>query len=205
MYAFLTLAANLALSQAEPAAVPPASTAAPAAIPAPPATPPATPIPTRPVRPERGDAGGGAKPRDVPAAPAPAPKPPALPAETEKAQVARAALRFLDALVAADADALASAGAERFSFDGDVQSGRDAVRRAWRTLLGRREAPRAEVLDLDVLPAPEAVARYGAPPPRVAGLAARGAWVAVANVSGRPVVLFLVKDGGRWAIAGMHG
>jgi hypothetical protein len=54
-----------------------------------------------------------------------------------------------------------------------------------------------------VLPAAEAVARLGPPPARVAPLATRG-WVAIAEVSGRPVVLFLVREGGRMSVTGMH-
>jgi hypothetical protein len=54
-----------------------------------------------------------------------------------------------------------------------------------------------------VLTAADAVSRLGPPPPRVAPLASRG-WVAVANVSGRPVVLFLAREGTRMAVVGMH-
>jgi hypothetical protein len=118
--------------------------------------------------------------------------------------VARAALRFLDALVAGDPDALTAASAERFSFDGQVETGRDTVRREWRTHLDRRAGRAAALLDLDLRPAADAVARYGPPPARVSSLARPGAWVAVANVSGRAVVLFLVRSGGGWTVAGMH-
>jgi hypothetical protein len=106
--------------------------------------------------------------------------------------------------VARDANALAAASAERFSFDGDVRGGRDAIRRTWRELLSRRTAPADTLLDLEILPAPDAVARLGPPPARVAPLAARGAWVGIADVSGRPVILFLAREGGRWAVAGLH-
>jgi hypothetical protein len=57
---------------------------------------------------------------------------------------------------------------------------------------------------VEVLPAPEAVARYGKPPARVAALARPGAWVAVGDVGGRAVVLFLGSDGGRLAVLGLH-
>jgi hypothetical protein len=118
--------------------------------------------------------------------------------------VARAALAFLDALVAFDAPRLAAASGERFSFDGDVQTGAEAVRRRWREILDRRERTPAQLLDVEILPAPEAVARLGAPPARVAALAARGTWVAVANVSGRPVIVFLSREGGRFRAVGLH-
>lgn len=126
--------------------------------------------------------------------------------EPERAQVARAALAFLDALVAADAARLAAASAERFSFDGEVRTGKEEIRRAWRGLLaGRDAAQHATLLDLEILPASEAVSRLGPPPQRLASLAAaRGTWVAIANVSRRPVVLFLAREGNRWAVAGME-
>jgi hypothetical protein len=60
------------------------------------------------------------------------------------------------------------------------------------------------LLDLEILPASEAVTRLGPPPPRVAPLAAPGTWVGLADLSGRAVVLFLARDGARWAVAGMH-
>jgi hypothetical protein len=131
---------------------------------------------------------------------------PARPGEPEKAQVARAALAFLDALLAGDAARLAAAASERFSFDGEVRTGREQVQRAWRELLaGRAPADRGALLDLELLPAVEAVARLGPPPARLAPLAtARGSWVAIANVSRRPVVLFLAHEGSHWAVAGME-
>jgi hypothetical protein len=128
---------------------------------------------------------------------------PAAP-EGERTQVARAALRFLDALVAGDADALAAACAERFSFDGQVETTREAVLRTWRTHLQRRSGEPAALLDLDLRPSPDAVAHHGPPPARVAALARPGSWVAVANVSGRAVVLFLARSAGGWTVAGIH-
>jgi hypothetical protein len=207
MHGFLHLAPMVALllSQGEPADAPAEPAAAAAAAAQEPAAPPAEP--SRDVAP----AGAGAAP--APPAP-PAPKVPAAapggaparPPEAERVQVARAALAFLDALLAGDAAAVAAACSERFSFDGDVRSGRDEVRRIWRALLAER-APgqRGALLDLELLPAADAVARLGPPPPRIAPLAAaRGAWIAVANVSRRPVVLFLAREGGRWSVAGIE-
>ncbi|BDG06605.1 Cif family virulence factor [Anaeromyxobacter oryzae] len=130
-------------------------------------------------------------------------RPAASPLDPDRTQVAKTALAFLDALVTRDADAVAALSTERFSFDGDVRTGRDVVRTTWRGLLSGR-AERGALLDLEILPAADAVARLGPPPARVAPLAARGGWVAIADVSGRAVILFLVRDGGRWAVAGMH-
>ena len=178
---------------------------APAAPVRPPAEAPAAPAPLRPAAvpaaPPR--PAPAAAPRTAPAPVAPAPTPPSqkAPPAPEREQVARAALAFLDALVRGDADALAAACGERFSFDGDVRSG-PAVRAGWREALSRRPGP-SRLLDLEVLTAADAVARYGPPPPRLAPLA-RG-WVAVANVSGRPVVLFVAREGGRFAVVGMQG
>ena len=134
------------------------------------------------------------------------PAPPARPSEPERKQVARAALAFLDALLASDPAALAAASAERFSFDGDVRAGKDEIRRTWRELLSGRDAtPPAVLLDLEILPTSEALSRLGAPPQRLAPLVApKQNWVAIANVSRRPVVLVLAREMGRWAVVGME-
>ncbi len=126
--------------------------------------------------------------------------------ESERTQVARAALSFLDALLAGDAAQLAAASTERFSFDGDVRTGKEEIRRTWRALLaGRGAAQHPTLLDLELLTAADALSRLGPPPARLAPLAsARGTWVAIANVSRRPVVLFVTREGGRWAVAGME-
>jgi hypothetical protein len=199
MHAFLSLAQalTLVLGQAEPAETPepppPAQEAAPRA------SEPAAP-PREEQRPRRQAAGA------TPADPAGAAARPQARGEPDRAQFARAALAFLDALIAGDAAALAAASSERFAFDGDVRAGKEEVRRAWRALLADRDpAQHAALLDLEVLPAAEAVKRLGAPPPRLAPLAAaRGAWVAIANVSRRPVVLFLAPEGGRVAVTGIQ-
>jgi hypothetical protein len=195
---------------AETPTPPPAPAAA--VIPIPPATATAAPRPAKailPAAPVPATATAPASPipaaATAPASPPPSPAAPAAPAsDAERAQVARAALRFLDALVARDAAALAAASADKFSFDGQVETGRDAIRRAWREHLSRREGSRAAVLDLDVRPAADAVARYGPPPARVAPLASRGTWIAFANVSGRAVVVFLARGPGGWAAVGVH-
>jgi hypothetical protein len=56
-----------------------------------------------------------------------------------------------------------------------------------------------------VLTAAEAVAQLGSPPQRLAGLVKPGAWIAVADLSGRPVILVVLREGDRYSIAGMHG
>ncbi len=78
------------------------------------------------------------------------------------------------------------------------------MRRTWRDLLASRPAAREALLDLEVVLAQDAIARLGTPPPRVAALAARGTFVAIGNVSGRAVVLFLSREGGRFAVTGLH-
>lgn len=195
MYPFVSLGSLLAMlaGQAEPAE--------PAGTTEPPATREEAPAP-------QPDA--GAKParaeRPQPATAQERPAQPARPTEPERTQVARAALAFLDALVAGDAAALAAASTERFSFDGDVRNGKEEQKRAWRShLAGRDASKRPALLDMELLTAADAVSRLGPPPPRLASLAGvRGTWVAVANVSRRPVVLFLNREGNRWAVAGIE-
>jgi hypothetical protein len=137
------------------------------------------------------------------AAPGPALAPGARP-EPDREQARRVAQAFLEALASGDAAGLARASAERFSFDGEAQSGRDGIQRTWRALLAGRSGPAPRVNAVEVLAAPEAVARYGKPPPRVAALVRTGVWVAVGDVGGRPVVLFLAREGGRLAVLGIH-
>jgi hypothetical protein len=122
----------------------------------------------------------------------------------ERAEAERAARAFLAALARGDAEALTAAGAEKFSFDGEAQSGRDAVRRTWRSILAGRPGPAPAVGAIEILAAAEATARYGAPPARVAALARPGVHVAVGDVGGRSVVLFVAREGGRMAVLGMH-
>jgi len=137
----------------------------------------------------------------APPIPAPAPAKPT----PEREQAVRAALAFLDALVAGDALALTAAAGERFSFDGDLRAGPDAIRRAWREALAARRANGpARLDDLELLTPPEALQRLGPPPARIASLTQRGGWVAIANLSGRPVVLFLAREGARMVVTGMH-
>lgn len=195
MHVFLSLAQALALVLGQGEAVEPEPAAAAAQEPAAPAAdpPPAEP---RPARSAALPAGSGEK----------SPPPPAHPGEPERAQVARAALAFVDALLSGDASALAAASSERFSFDGEVRTGKEEVKRAWRAALADRDpSRRAALLDLELLPAGDAVARLGGPPARLAPLAAnKGGWVAIANVSRRPLVLFLAREGGRFTVTGLE-
>jgi hypothetical protein len=110
----------------------------------------------------------------------------------------------VDALLRGDASDLASASAQRFSFDGTLVDGRDAQARRWREILASRVQVAEQTLrDLALLTEEEAVAQLGAPPPRLAPLVRPGVWIAVADVSGRPVVLFLLREGDRFVVAGM--
>jgi hypothetical protein len=123
---------------------------------------------------------------------------------TEREQAARAARTFLEALAAGDADALAETSSERFSFDGETQSGRDVVRRTWRTLLAGRPGPAPAVGGVEILRSEEAIARHGKPPARIAPLTRPDVYVAIGDVGGRTVVLFLAREGGRVAVLGIH-
>ncbi|HSM93094.1 MAG TPA: hypothetical protein VLT47_09415 [Anaeromyxobacteraceae bacterium] len=149
-----------------------------------------------------------------PPAPAPSPAPPGAPrpppppapaaALVPRDQALAAALEFLDALLRGDASALAAASANRFSFDGGVAEGRETQTRRWREVFAARRSTGEALRDLVVLDAGEARRQLGEPPARVAELLQPDAWVAVADLSGRPVVLFLVRQGNRFAVAGMH-
>jgi hypothetical protein len=57
---------------------------------------------------------------------------------------------------------------------------------------------------LELLEAEEAATRFGKPPARLAPLVRRGVTVAIADVGGRTVVLFLAREGSRMAVLGMH-
>jgi hypothetical protein len=96
------------------------------------------------------------------------------------------------------------ASAERFSFDGDTQAGREAIQRTWRSILTGRERTPTRVGAVEILSAADAVARLGPPPARIAPLAKAGVLVALGDVGGRKVVLFLAREGGRMAVLGMH-
>ncbi len=113
------------------------------------------------------------------------------------------ATRFFAALLARRTDEVAALCAPTFSFDGRAASGAE-IRRRFGELFAARDGVRYVLRDLAVLPASEATARYGRPPARVAALAAPGAWVAVANLSGRATFLFLSRQGGAWVAAGFH-
>jgi hypothetical protein len=224
MNGFAICLVGLALAQGEPgeprkddgAATaapnsPPTSTATPTPTPTPNLDPAAAPAP-RPTRRAPAVAPAPAPiPRGTAAAegvrPTPASvagEPPTAKAEPEREQALRAARAFLAALAASDPDVLAQVASERFSFDGEAVSGRDAVRRRWRELLAGRPGPAPKVNAVEVLSAQDALARWGKPPARVAALARPGVWVALGDVGGRPVVLFLGREGGRVAVLGIH-
>jgi hypothetical protein len=188
----------------------PTATPTPAKTPAATRTRPPSPAPAPALEPAAAPSPRPAQRSATPPAPAPSPAartpaPPETPrAEPEREQALRAARAFLEALAASDPDALAHAASDRFSFDGEPQAGREAVRRRWREILAGRPGPAPRVNGVEVLAAQDAVARWGKPPARVAALARPGAWVAVGDVGGRPVVLFLAREGGRLAVLGMH-
>jgi hypothetical protein len=159
-----------------------------------------TPPPSNPPRP------APPSPPSPPAAAVPSPIPPAPPAtpRPERERALRAALAFADALVRSDAAALASLSSASFSFDGETIQGKDAQLRRWGEIFAARSADAAALRDLALLGVEEALAQLGPPPPRLASLMKPGAWIAVADLSGRPVVLVIVPEGGRFAVAGMH-
>jgi hypothetical protein len=170
---------------------------------------PSTPTPT-PTSTSTSTSTATSTPAPVPTrSPSPAPVPPPAPPRPvpEREEAERAARSFVEALVRGDAGGLAALASERFSFDGDVQTGRETIRRTWRDLLVARPPPsaRAPVINaLEVLQAQDAAARFGKPPARLAPLVRNGVMVAVADVGGRTVVLFVAREGGRMAVLGLH-
>jgi hypothetical protein len=111
----------------------------------------------------------------------------------------------VDALLRADAAELVAASAQRFSFDGATAEGRDAQARRWREIFAVRSSGGGETLrDLILMGQQEALEQLGPPPARMAPLLRPGSWIAVADVSGRPLVLFLVREGDRFVVAGLH-
>jgi hypothetical protein len=192
MSRFAPLLAALAVSQTTPPDAPPAAPPEAAAPPPAAAAPASEPPPPAPA----------SKARQAIAAPAPPPRP--RDAAAERAEAEKVARAFVAALAAGDADGLAAASAERFSFDGRAVAGRDAVRSTWRSLLAAHTAPAPRVGAVEVVPVQEAIARLGPPPARLAPLARPGALVALADLGGRPVVLFVAREGGRMAVVGMH-
>ena len=118
-------------------------------------------------------------------------------------QVAAAARRFLLALLARQPAELAPLCGPSFSFDGRVEKGPDRIRARWaESLTGESGGDR--LLDLAVAPAAEAQAKLGKPPRRIAPLLAPGTWVAVADVSGRAVVVTFARQGSAWLATGIQ-
>lgn len=185
-----------------PAAPAPASTPPPAApTGAGPATPPAAARPPTPLAPP------AAAPVAVPG-PATPPAPPAAPKEAkpspDRVQVAAAAARFFQALLARRPADLAALCALTFSFDGKLVSGADAIRARWADLVAAHGGAMYTLLDLEILALADAQARYGKPPKRLAALAAPGSWVALGNLSGRPTFVFYSRQGNAWLATGIH-
>jgi len=118
--------------------------------------------------------------------------------------VARAATKFFEALLGRRLGDLTSLCAATFSFDGRAVSGQSEIRARFGEILAQRNGIVYALQDLAVMPSPEAAARYGKPPPRIAALAQSSAWVAVASLSGRATFVFFVRQGTSWLATGMH-
>jgi len=118
--------------------------------------------------------------------------------------VARAAIKFFEALLGRRLGDLTALCATAFSFDGRTVSGQSEIRARFGEILARRDGVAYALQDLAVLPSSDAVARYGKPPPRIAALAQSSAWVAVASLSGRATFVFFMRKGSSWLATGMH-
>lgn len=192
--------------------------AAPKAAPAMEREPPATGPPTAPqpeaavpARPEATPSPGPAPPeRKGKEASQPSPTPPPAPSRTspqtpDRVQVAAAARRFAEALVARRASDVALLCASPFSFDGRPDSNPESVRARWEQIFAARHAIADVLFDLVVMTAAEAQARLGKPPKRIAGLLTPVSWVAVADLSGRAVLIIFARQNGRFVATAIHG
>lgn len=118
--------------------------------------------------------------------------------------MAAAAAKFFQALLSRRPGEIAALCAPAFSFDGKVVAGADPIRSRWAEVVASHDDASYALLDMEVLSATDAQARYGKPPKRLAALAGPGAWVALANVSGRPTFVFFARQGAAWLATGMH-
>lgn len=206
-----------AAAEAPPAAARPALEPAPAGTPAagerPPAAEPARvqkPVVEPPPEPAAAPRPSEAPPAAPRKPPAPQPRLPAVASAPgpspapERGQVAAAAVKFFEALLARRAAELAALCAPDFSFDGTAARGAEDVRSRWSEAVASHDGLVYVLYDLEVLPAAEAAARFGKPPRRVAGLLQPGSWVAVANLSGRPTFVFFARQGPGWVATGLH-
>jgi len=208
----------LAAAQAEaapsgPAAPPTALPAAPSLLPAEAASPGPEPAAEEVQAPPRPDAGvpkgtPAARPRPAGSASPPAASPPAPRADQstpDRVRVAAAARRFAEALLSRKATEVAALCASSFSFDGRLASGAEQVRARWEEVLAARDGVPEALLDLAVMPVPEAQARLGKPPKRLAPLLTPSAWVAVADLSGRALVIVFARQGSGFVATAIHG
>ncbi len=188
----------------QPAPSPPEASAPvePVERPAPTRPRPARPIPAAVPDGPKAPVSGGAGAGPTPAAAAEGRAASVVP---ERVQVAAAARRFLELLLAGRAVELAAACSPTFSFDGRTSGGAEGVRTRWVEVLAARGGEHAVLLDLAVAPAAEAQAQLGKPPKRIASLLAPGSWVAVANLSGRALVIVFARHAGSWLATGIHG
>jgi len=144
---------------------------------------------------------GGAPPSPSPAPLAgPAPRPRSSGPDVAATAVAE---RFLAALAGRRRAELAALCAPTFSFDGRPARSAEEVRRRWEEALAHRTSAPERVEGLEVVPTAEALNRLGKPPRRLEAVMAAASQVALARVGGRPVGLFLVRQGGGWLVAGM--
>ena len=121
----------------------------------------------------------------------------ALPPSGEKgpSEIAHA---LFGALVARDLETLCQLTPAPFSFDGAEAHNRDEVRRAWTRVLQRHTVSTRKLGALELLTYEDLVKRYGPPPDRLSALPLAGSQAVIADLGGRPTILFLKKRGASW-------
>jgi hypothetical protein len=102
---------------------------------------------------------------------------------------------FLRALLEGDAAALAPLCAEAVNFDGEVVKGRAAVEKRLAEVISRARSRQVRLRRVLLLPALEAVKRFGPPPRRIASSLGAGAVVAIARFERLGAVLVLKRKG----------
>jgi hypothetical protein len=102
------------------------------------------------------------------------------------------------ALVARDLDTLCQLTPAPFSFDGTEARSRDEVRRAWTRVLQRHTVSTRKLGATELVSYEDLVKRYGPPPDRLGSLPLAGSQAVIADLGGRPTILFLRKRGAAW-------
>ena len=171
------------------------------------ADPAAAAEPERKAAPAPGALAPAPEKKAAPAATAAAPAQPAPAAAPKKPvddDLAIAAERLLNALLARDLENIMVFCKAPFFFEGK-QVGTDAeVRKKWETELSSEPLETARLVGVEYFSFDEMVARYGKAPEKLASWPLRSGMLAVGNLSGHPVVVLWRKGARGWEALGFH-